>query len=197
MIRYVNKGNNFIYVIEIPNEAEHNENTVKCVDKVNACYTTNKYIIRNCIYTPSKFRLLYYNNNLIYERYVFYFMTYDRALQEINFDKLQNNKTVDRYDFPSVFRTYYNSGEIQKEFYHIKGIINGKYIHYDEDDKKILCECNFINGIINGECIVYDEKNDFYRKYYFIDGNILNKDSYYDYEELDKYIIPIKYQIKK
>jgi len=42
----------------IPKDAIHNENTLESFDSENAEYETNKYIIKSCIYTPTKFRQL-------------------------------------------------------------------------------------------------------------------------------------------
>ena len=198
MIRYFNQVDDYIYEIEIPENAIHNEDTLECVDKANAMYRTDRYIIKACIYTPTKFRQLDGQcldvSNVLYKTPVYFFKTYDRALQEISFKQHQRLKTVIRDDFPSVFRSYYNDGLICEEFYHNKGIIEGEYKYYYED--KLLCECNFINGLIQGKCTVYDEENDIYKTYNFIDGKVKKIDSYYDYEELDKYIIPHDYQIK-
>jgi hypothetical protein len=46
----------YIYEIEIPENANHNENTLECINKENAQYEADKYIIRSCIYTPEKYR---------------------------------------------------------------------------------------------------------------------------------------------
>lgn len=199
MIRYFNQVDDYIYEIEIPENATHNEDRLDCIDKNNAMYETDRYIIRSCIYTPTKYRQL--NGqcldvcNVLYKTPVFFFKTYDRALQEISFRQHQRLKTVERDDFPSVFRSYYHDGLICQEFYHNKGVIEGEYKFFSHEDK-LLCKCNFINGIIQGNCIVYDEENDIYKTYTFIDGKVKKIDSYYDYEELDKYIIPHDYQIK-
>lgn len=199
MIRYFNQVDDYIYEIEIPEDAIHDEYTLDCVDKANAMYHTDRYIIKACIYTPTKFRQL--NGqcldvcNVLYKTPVYFFKTYDRALQEISFKQHQRLKTVIRDDFPAVFRSYFDDGRICEEFYHNKGIIEGEYKYYSQDDK-LLCSCIFINGIIQGNCIVYDEVNDIYKTYNFIDGKVKKIDSYYDYEELDKYIIPHDYQIK-
>jgi hypothetical protein len=201
MIRYFNQVDDYIYEIEIPEDAIHDEDTLDCIDRNNAEYHTNKYIIRSCIYTPTKYRQLYGQCldtcNILYNYSTRYYKTYDRALQEISFKQHQRLKTAERDDFPSVFRSYYDDGKIYQEFYHIKGVIEGKYTCYTNDDK-IWCSCIFINGIIQGECIVYDEEKDIYRYYDFIDGKV-KKNSYYDeyYKELDEYSIPLNYQIKK
>ena len=199
MIRYFNQVDDYIYEIEIPEDAIHNENTLECFDKENAKYETNKYIIRSCIYTPTKYRQL--NGqcldvcNILYKHRTSYYKTYDRALSEISFPQHIRLKTAERDDFPSVFRSYYDDGKICEEFYHIKGVIEGEFKYFDTNDR-LICKCNFINGKINGDCNVYDEENNMYKTYYFLDGIVQKIDSYYDYDELDKYIIPHNYQIK-
>ena len=200
MIRYFNQVDDYIYEIEIPENATHDEDTLDCIDKNNAMYETDRYIIRSCIYTPEKYRQL--NGqcldvcNVLYKTPVCFFKTYDRALQEIPFNQHQRLKTVERDDFPSVFRSYFDDGKICQEFYHNKGVIEGEYKFFSHEDK-LLCKCNFINGKIVGDCIVYDEENNFYRTYNFIDGKVQKIDSYYDYNELSTWIIPHKLQIKK
>ena len=197
MIRYFNQVDDYIYEIEIPQDAIHDEDTLECFDKENARYETDKYIIRSCIYTPTKYRQL--NGqcldvcNVLYKTGIYFFKTYDRALCEISFSQHQRLKTTERNDFPSVFSSYFDNGKICQEFYHNKGIIEGEYKYYNIDDR-LLCKCIFINGKINGVCIVYDDKNDMYRTYNFIDGVVQNIDSYYDYEDLNEYIIPHNYQ---
>ena len=200
MIRYFNQVDDYIYEIEIPQDAIHDEDTLECFDKENARYHTDRYIIKSCIYTPTKYRQL--NGqcldycNVLYKDRVFFFKTYDRALAEISFQQHIRLKTAERDDFPSVFRSYFDDGKICEEFYHNKGIIEGEYKYYNTDDR-LLCKCTFINGKINGDCIVYDEEIDIYRTYNFIDGKVQKIDSYYDYEDLDKFIIPHDYQIKQ
>lgn len=197
MIRYYNHDVAYIYEIEIPEDAIHDEDTFECFDKENAKYETNKYIIKSCIYTPTKYRQL--NGqcldvcNVLYKDPVYFFKTYDRALAEIPFEQHIKLKTVKRDDFPSVFRSYYDDGKICQEFYHNKGFIEGEYKYYDIDDR-LLCKCTFINGKINGYCNVYDQEIDIYRTYIFINGVVQKIDSYYDYEDLDKFIIPHYYQ---
>lgn len=204
MIRYFNQVDDYIYEIEIPLDAIHDEDTLKCFDKNNAKYHTDRYIIKACIYTPTKFRQLDGQCldvcNVLYKTPVYFFKTYDRALQEISFQQHQKLKTVLRDDFPSVFRSYYY-GKICEEFYHNKGVIEGEYKYFSHDDK-LFCKCNFISGQIQGNCIVYDEENneenneenDMYRTYNFIDGKVQKIDLFYDYNELSEYIIPYKYQ---
>jgi hypothetical protein len=200
MIRYFNQVDDYIYEIEIPENATHDEDTLECIDRNNARYHTDRYIIRSCIYTPEKYRQL--NGqcldvcNVLYKTPVFFFKTYDRALQEISFNQHQRLKTVERDDFPSVFRSYFDDGKICQEFYHNKGVIEGEYKFFSHEDK-LLCKCNFINGKIVGVCIVYDEENNFYRTYNFIDGKVQKIDSYYDYNDLSQWIIPHDLQIKK
>lgn len=198
MIRYYNAEYDYIYEIEIPSDAIHNENTLECADKENASYEANKYIIRNIINVPTKKKLkkLYLVEcDYTYNYNVTYYKTYDRALQEISFTDLRKMNAVSRDDFPSIFRTYYYNGSLYTEFYHNKGSLEGPYKFY-ELDGTCSVECTFVNGKIHGECIVYDEDNKFYRTYKFIDGKIQHIDSYYDYNDLDKYLIPHDLQSK-
>jgi len=199
MIRYFNQVDDYIYEIEIPEGAKHNEDTLESFDPENAVYEAEKYIIRSCIYTPCKFRQLDGQCldvcNVLYKHSIRYYKTYERALAQIPFSQHIRLKTAERDDFPSVFRSYYYDGKICEEFYHNKGIIEGEYKFYDFDER-LLCKCTFINGKINGSCYVYDEENKMYRTYDFINGDVQNKNSYYDYADLDTYIIPHEYQTK-
>ena len=140
---------------------------------------------------------------VLYKHRTRYYKTYERALGEISFSQHIRLKTAERDDFPSVFRSYYNDGRICQEFYHNKGVIEGKYTYYDSDDK-ILCECNFVNGKLHGNCRVYNynecnacnacgKENCELKKlvyiYRFKNGNRLNTDEYYMNNDLE-YIIP-------
>lgn len=200
MIRYFNQVDDYIYEIEIPEDAIHDENTLECFDKNNAMFLTDRYIIRSCIHIPTKYKQskgqCLDECNVLYKTPVYFFKTYDRALQEISFQQHQKLKTVERDDFPSVFRSYYNDGKICEEFYHNKGVIEGYYKYFSYDDK-LQCKCNFVNGKIVGDCIVYDKENNLYRTYNFIDGKVQKIDAFFDYAELDKYIIPYDHQIIK
>ena len=133
MIRYRHHENEFIYEIEIPENAIHNEDTLDCVDKMNAIYTSDKYIIRNVINVLTKNVQKRYSLDycdVLYHCPINYVKTYDRALSEISFDFFLK-KGIFRDDFPNVFRTYYHDGRICEEFYHNKGIVEGIYKLYD------------------------------------------------------------------
>jgi antitoxin component YwqK of YwqJK toxin-antitoxin module len=210
MIRYHHQENEFIYEIEIPKNAIHNEDTLECVDNTNAIYTSDRYIIRNVINASTKnvqkgYSLDYCD--VLYHCPINYVKKYDRALSEISFDLFVKRKTVFRDDFPNVFRTYYHDGRICEEFYHNKGIVEGIYKSYDFIN--INCECNFVNGKLHGLCKIYDysdicnacgEENCEWKKeiyeYKYDNGVRLNMDDYFMENELDSYIIPHYLQTK-
>jgi antitoxin component YwqK of YwqJK toxin-antitoxin module len=131
--------------------------------------------------------------DVLYNRKQMYYKTYDMALQDIPFHILRKYNITSHDDFPCVFRNYYYSGEILREFYHNKGVLEGKYVEY-ELDGTFGVKCNFVNGKLHGNCDVCDEDNKIIRRYEFNNGNILYIDSYYDYNDLDKYLIPHKLQ---
>ena len=192
MYGYFNKDNNYIYEIEIPQNAIHNENTMECVNKETANYETNKFIIRKIINIKTKETIKKYIFDVINHEYNYkqeYWKTYYLALQCISFIVLQKLNITERNDFPSVFRTYYMTGQLCTEFYHNKGIVNGPYKFYESDDT-LTVECNFVNGKIHGICKIYDEYNDRYLQYIFINGNIQYTNYYYYDLEFDKYLIP-------
>lgn len=198
MLGYINKDITYIYEIEIPSDANHTENNnyIESSNKEYALYETDKFIIRKIIDIHTKKIIKKYKYDkcdVLYNRKQIYYKSYNMALQDIPFNILKKYNIVTHYDFPCVFRTYYNSGELFTEFYHNKGILEGKYIQYELDGTKTV-ECNFINGKIHDICYVFDENNEIIRQYQFNNGYVIKIDSYYDYEELDKYLIPHKLQ---
>jgi len=192
MYGYYNKDNNYIYEIEIPPNALHNENTLECINKDTSCYETDRFIIRKIINIKTKHKINKYIFDIVNCEYNFkqeYWKTYDLALQTISFDILRKLNITERDDFPSVFRTYYKNGQLCTEFYQIKGIVNGPYKFY-EYDGELLVSCNFVNGKIHGLCMIFDDCNDRYLQYTFIEGKIGYINGFYDDLELDKYLIP-------
>ena len=214
MIRYTHQENQFIHEIEIPENAIHNEkdneeDTTECVDKMNALYSADRYIIRNVINASTKNvqKGLDYCD-ILYMNHITYYKTYDRAFSEIPFYVFVSTKAVLRDDFPNVIKSYYNNGSIYNEFFHINGKIEGIYKLYTMDSR-IMCECNFLNGKLHGICKVfnYDDcnacnkencewKKDIY-EYIFDNGVRLNTDDYYMEHDADlEYIIPYYLQTK-
>ena len=192
MYGYFNKDICYIYEIEIPPNAIHNENSMEYVNKDTANYETDRFIIRKIINIETKETRNKYKFDVVNCEYNYkqdYWKTYDLALQSLQFDKLRDLNITKQNDFPSVFRTYYYNGSLATEFYHNKGSIEGPYKFY-ELDGTLSVNCTFVNGIIHGNCIIYDEDNKFYRTYRFIEGKIHHIDSYYDYNDLDRYLIP-------
>ena len=152
-IRYHTKVIDYIYKIEIPSYAIHNEEDVTdLVDPENSCYFADKFIILEIIHVKTKKickELCFDRCNILLNYKIDYYKTYDRALNEISFFSLRDQNIVLRDDFPNVFTSYYYNGRISERFYHDKGVINGEYILY-ENDGSIKIKCNFINGIIYG-----------------------------------------------
>jgi hypothetical protein len=209
MIRYHHQVEDYIYEIEIPEDANHNEDILNCVDNNNAEFKADKYIIRKIIHIPTKKiqkGLCLDECDKLYLGHISYFKTYERALTETSFVFHKKHGVVLREDFPNVFRSYYNSGQIYETFYHVKGKIEGPYIKYTYDGK-IDCECNFLNGKLHGSCKIYDwcktcfccnqetceNKKDCY-EYIYDNGNRLNCDAYFMEYQLENYMIPYKYQ---
>lgn len=198
MLGYINNDIQYICEIEIPPDANHTEdnNDIESTNKDYARYETDKYIIRNIIDIRTKKSIKIYKDDkcdVLYNRKQMYYKTYDMALQDKPFNILRKYNITSHDDFPSVFRNYYYSGEILREFYHNKGVLEGKYVEY-ELDGTFGVKCNFVNGKLHGNCDVCDEDNKIIRRYEFNNGNILYIDSYYDYNDLDKYLIPHKLQ---
>ena len=58
---------------------------------------------------------------------------------------------------PEVVRTYFETGELEREFFEINGKKEGVYKYYHKNGNIYLI-CNYINGELNGELISYYEK---------------------------------------
>ena len=106
-------------------------------------------------------------------------------------------------NFPTEYKQYtgnvieyFDDGNINKEYYLCNGEINGIYKKYDEFDKRLLEESNFINNKRHGICKINSP-------YYMIDA-IYNYDNlieykinitHYNYKELLKYYEDYELQI--
>jgi hypothetical protein len=211
MLRYHRQVEDYIYEIEIPSNAFNNENTLECIDKANAEYRADKYIIRNIIHIPTKRiqkGLCLDVCDYLYNYSITYYLTYERAVAETSFEWLRKNGVTSRQDFSNVFTSYYDNGQVYNSFFHINGILQGLYTQYTYDGN-IQCQCTFLNGRIHGECLVYnydvechccgDDKCKMKKHcytYFFDNGNRLNTDDYFMDNELDIYIIPYHLQSK-
>jgi len=182
-----------IYVIEIPYDAVIKK--INLYDPEKYRYDVNKYIIRYIIDIKKSItdKIKTEICDKIEEKEIYCYKTIMRALSTLSFSLLHELKITEHKNFPYLYETYYYTGRVSKQFFHIKGILNGSYKHFSFSGQVIICECFFVDGKIHGECIITENKQKII--FAFNNGNIEshdNEDTIYLYY---KNSIPLLLQI--
>jgi antitoxin component YwqK of YwqJK toxin-antitoxin module len=160
-MRYI-KINCYIFSIELCEDSKHNENRLNIVDKLYATYTTNKFKIieiENMVTTEIIDKYYNYKVGDIICKTVKYYLTKERAFFEIKYDRddIDEYKPIDKLYYIKFFtncggysglhRSWYDSGQLQEEFYQINGNFEGLYREYFENGS-IKNEYYYINNKI-------------------------------------------------
>lgn len=153
----------YIFTIDLCDDSIHNENRINIIDKLYATYITNKFKIIKIEDIITK-ELIYNYGNYIVDKIVCetknYYLIKERAFFEI--DYYQHNfddeyKPIDKLYYINFFtncggysglhRSWYDSGQLLEEFYHINGNFEGLYREYFENGS-IKNEYYYINNKI-------------------------------------------------
>lgn len=89
-----------------------------------------------------------YKINNEYDEKIIFFLKEELAFNYLFF--LKNQYKLFPNGYSNIYREYYDDGNLRLEFFHINGLINGKYTEYFPN-KLIKIECYYVDGIINGE----------------------------------------------
>ena len=152
------KINKYILSIELLDDSIHNENRNNIIDKYLAKYETNKFKIiqiENMINNQIICELYSYKIGDIIIKEIIYFFSKERAFFELDYDYYtESYEPIDKLYYINFYKEYnmiysgihkswYESGQLKEEFYHINGLLEGKYRHYDENNQ-LQIEYNFI-----------------------------------------------------
>ena len=180
------KYNEFIITINIESYNIYREDDEEIIDKNNATYHIKDFIVISIENIISKIQLpeiLYEarNDNYIlkvgesYEKkFIYYFMTYERALIE----DFMKNKQYLLYPngYSGIYKDYYDNGQIKKEFFHNNGKINGFLkIYYENKNNSVKIIQEYIDGVKHGT----------YKKYH--ENEIINIIANYDMNNITSY----------
>jgi antitoxin component YwqK of YwqJK toxin-antitoxin module len=124
--------------------------TDKEIDEIEYFINDSAYTIYGNYSDKSDFKNLIrsYKQNNIYTEKRFYYKTFDRALSETYMRYKLYKKHPNGYSGDYI--SYYPSGLIKEKYYHINGLIEGKYIRYYNDFNTIEIESEYVNGIKHG-----------------------------------------------
>lgn len=155
------KYKEYIITINIESYKTYNEDDKEIIDKTNATYhikdflvvTIEHIIIKNML---QEILIETHNDNYILEvgklyenKFIYYFMTYERAFQE-NFIK-DKQYLLYLNGYSGFHKKYYDNGMIEFEFFHTNGKINGllkKYYENKNNSVKIIQE--YVDGVKHG-----------------------------------------------
>lgn len=155
------KYKEYIITINIESYKTYGEEDKKISDKTNASYHIKDFLVVSIQHIVTNILLQEilikdHNDNYTLEigksyenKFIYYFMTYDRAFQE-NFIR---DKQYILYSngYSGIHKDYYDNGMIKCEFFHNNGKINGllkKYYENKNNSIKIIQE--YVDGIKHG-----------------------------------------------
>jgi len=155
------KYKDYIITINIESYKTYGEDDKEIIYKSNATYHIKDFVVIEIQHIITKILLqeiLFenHNDNYILEagksyenKFINYFMTYDRAFLE---DFIENKQYLLYSNGYSGFhKKYYDNGSIESEFFHNNGRINGllkKYYENKNNSVKIIQE--YVDGIKHG-----------------------------------------------
>jgi len=158
-MRYI-KIYRYILTIDLCEDSINNENRSNIINKVYATYNINKFKILEIEDIVTK----ELKNN--YDKYKVgdiicetkkYYLIKERAFFEIDYDQHNYSdeyKPIDKLYYINFFSNYYglhkswyDSGQLKEEFYHINGMCEGLYREYYENGN-IKCEYYHVNNEI-------------------------------------------------
>jgi antitoxin component YwqK of YwqJK toxin-antitoxin module len=159
-MRY-HKINKYILSIELLEDSIHDENRDNIINPEFATYHTNKFKIveiQNMINNTYIDKLYNYKMNDIIKKNIIYSLSREKAFYTLDYDYfIETYQLIDKLYYINFYRensliyngihrTWYDSGQLKEEFYHIDGIYEGIYTSYDE------------NGNINKKYIFVNNK---------------------------------------
>jgi antitoxin component YwqK of YwqJK toxin-antitoxin module len=183
------KYKDYIITINIESYKTYGEDDKEIFDKTNATYNIKDFKIESIEHIATNILLSEIlcenqynaNNNYFMEvgklyenRYIDYFMTYERALIE---DFIKNKQyLLYPNGYVRIHKDYYDNGMIKCEFFHNNGKINGICkTYYENKNNSIKMIQEYVDGIKHG----------FFKKYHE-NGNI-NIDAMFDMNNITSY----------
>ena len=154
------KINKYILTIELLDDSIHNENRINIIYKDFATYSTNKFKIIYIENMCNNFiidSIFNYKINDIIIHNIRYFFSKERAFFDLDYDYfIESYQQIDKLYYINFFReehlkyqglhrSWYDSGQLREEFYHIDGSFEGIYISYFENGE-INNKYMFINN---------------------------------------------------
>lgn len=184
MIGYY-KYDKYIIMIETETlEFENQHQQMKC-DKFKILHIKD---ILNETYTEiDKYKI-----NSEYNEKIMFFLIEELAFNHLFFLKRQYKLFPNGYS--NIYKEYFENGNLRLEFYHINGMINGKYIEYFTNET-IRIECYYVDGIINGEYKEY-YNNSIYGLYVIPECCVIRLRNHCNFSMGKKHGMNIKYQKK-
>jgi antitoxin component YwqK of YwqJK toxin-antitoxin module len=122
------------YIFEIEILYVHDDNRVLITNeqKLNAKYNVIIFqviSIKHMITNEFTIFAKNYQINIIYEKYITFYLTYERAFN----DKFFENKEYKLFSngYSGIYNEYDDDGLLKKTFYHKNGVIDGEVLFYD------------------------------------------------------------------
>jgi len=132
------------YIFEIQILYKHSDNRVSLLNasnqqKLNATYyviifkvISIKHMVTQILYDEQ----LNYKINNVYEEFIPYYLTYERAFNEKFYEN--NEFKLFKHGYASLYSNYDLDGRLISTFYHINDRIEGEKLIYNNNEKVIL-----------------------------------------------------------